>query len=453
MEASTSDVSSSSSSVSIESTGSAGTAPKKPIKKVISELFRLIGGTGTVSETAHLRAAKRLVAARDLILVENTIPDDEDCQVLRCLGVSLLRRAELLLGKTTTVNAQCAAGNLNQAEAAAAATEAAEAEAEAETFYRDVLLVFVLLVASRAQKRRVDRMIAERERENGGVVETESEIETNDEHDHAWMEMSGHDPENTAERVLERAARGVESVRDVADLRAAAVEFFAMVEQSLNMSAIDTASNKRGGHKAGDGVEADIGMDSFLTLSSGKIEELSAVVTGGSSTVLDTIVAAADSEAGQTVLRDMYLSFSLPASFLGRRTSILVQREVSAVATERFPEQTQLAHEAAMAGSVWLWENSSDELALTASLLAGLACLTASGSDIRASIPFDRRVRLPFLTTPSAAPKVTQLAYIPTRNAWVVLKTTRNGIEVTQSATGLDGLKLCTLTIAKSLSV
>ena len=76
MEASTSDVSSSSSSVSIESTGSAGTAPKKPIKKVISELFRLIGGTGTVSETAHLRAAKRLVAARDLILVENTIPDD-----------------------------------------------------------------------------------------------------------------------------------------------------------------------------------------------------------------------------------------------------------------------------------------------------------------------------------------------------------------------------------------
>ena len=450
MEASSDDVSSSSSSVSIEATGSSSSAPKKPIKKVISELFRLIGGAGTISETTHLRAAKRLVAIRDLILVEHIIPDDEDCQILRCLGISLLRRAELLLGKTSTVNARCAAGGLDQAEAAAAATEAAEAEAESETFSRDVVLVFVLLVASRAQKRKVGHLILERE---GGVFETETEMETDGGHDRAWMEMSGHDPEKAADRVLEREVIRVESIQDVADLGAAAVDFFAMFEQCLNMSAIDETSIKRNDHKAGDGVEADLGLDSFLTLSSGKIEELSAVVTGGTSTLLDTIVAAADSEAGQTVLRDMYLSFCLPSSFLGRRTSILVQREIAAIATERYPEKTQLAHEAAMAGSVWLWENSSDELDLTASLLAGLACLTASGSEIRASIPFDRRVRLPFLTTPSAAPNVTQLAYIPSRNTWVVLKVARNGLQVTQSATGLEGLKLCVLALARSLCI
>ena len=62
---------------------------------------------------------------------------------------------------------------------------------------------------------------------------------------------------------------------------------------------------------------------------------------------LSALAMAAESEAGQSVIRDILLSFLLPSSHVGVRRTLLLTRASSTRAGVDFPELVARAHEVA----------------------------------------------------------------------------------------------------------
>ena len=62
---------------------------------------------------------------------------------------------------------------------------------------------------------------------------------------------------------------------------------------------------------------------------------------------LAALSMAAESEAGQSIMRDFLLSFLLPASHVGVRRTLLLTRASSTQAGVDYPELTTRAHEVA----------------------------------------------------------------------------------------------------------
>ena len=167
---------------------------------------------------------------------------------------------------------------------------------------------------------------------------------------------------------------------------------------------------------------------------------------------IETIVAAADSEAGQVVIRDMFLSFTLPITLVGVRRTLLVTREAAHVATQAHPQQTQEGHAVAMQGAVSIWNTSDDETKRTAAVLAGLACLlTRGGPDpIRKADAFGGRVILPFLEArPPADKAVARVMLDRWTNRWSLFRIAGAEPEVLASGQGLEGLVLCAIGLLK----
>jgi len=161
---------------------------------------------------------------------------------------------------------------------------------------------------------------------------------------------------------------------------------------------------------------------------------------------MDSIVAAADSEAGQVVLRDLYLSFILPMTLVGVRRTLLLTREAAHRATQLHPQETQAAHGLAMQGAVWVWANSTDVTRRTCALLAGLACLlTRDGPDpVRKGDAFGGLVGLPFLEPrPPKNRAATRLSLDRWTNRWVLFRLLHGQPEVMGSGVGMDGLSCC----------
>lgn len=162
-------------------------------------------------------------------------------------------------------------------------------------------------------------------------------------------------------------------------------------------------------------------------------------------TSVEMIVNAADSEAGQVVMRDLYLSLVLPMKLVGVRRTLLVSREAAHAATQAHPFETQQGHQVAMQGAPSAWR-SDDVTKRTAAVLAGLACLlTREGPDpIRKSDAFGGRVVLPFLEPrpprDRAAPRV---ALDRWNNRWSLFSLTANSPDVIASGVGLAGLEMC----------
>jgi hypothetical protein len=163
-------------------------------------------------------------------------------------------------------------------------------------------------------------------------------------------------------------------------------------------------------------------------------------------TSVEMIVNAADSEAGQVVMRDLYLSFVLPMKLVGVRRTLLVSREAAHAATQAHPLETQQGHHVAMQGAPSAWGQSDDVTKKTVAVLAGLACLlTREGPDpIRKCDAFGGRVVLPFLEPrpprDRAAPRV---ALDRWNNRWSLFSLTANSPEVLASGIGLAGLEVC----------
>lgn len=165
------------------------------------------------------------------------------------------------------------------------------------------------------------------------------------------------------------------------------------------------------------------------------------------------IVQAAESEAGQSILRDFMLSFLLPASMVGVRRGLLMSRAASTNAGIDHPKAVQRAHDVAMAGSEYIWINGEDELEKMCCLLAGIAILTTKGGDdpIRKLDAFGGRVALPFLETAGAINAGVRLTLVPDARRWILYRLNAKGSpSVLSSLSNFDGLCDSLLALAVS---
>lgn len=172
---------------------------------------------------------------------------------------------------------------------------------------------------------------------------------------------------------------------------------------------------------------------------------------------LAVIVSNAESEAGQMLSRDLLMSMWLPANVVKTRRTLVLSRQASTFAGAEYPEITQRAHEVAMQGAEWCWQNSNHECERMGMLLAGLAIMTTrtSGDDpdaIRKKDAFGGRVQLPFLET---APPLAgmRLVLIPHAKRWILYRLTSHGTpSVVLSQRGFEGFCSCVIQLVASLS-
>ena len=168
---------------------------------------------------------------------------------------------------------------------------------------------------------------------------------------------------------------------------------------------------------------------------------------------LMALADAAESEAGQAILRDMILSFKLPTKAVGVRRCVCLNRESNAAATKQYPEILNHAHEAAMRGAVWSFETDPDPVHKMSALLAGLALVISKHrDDIRKGNAFGGRVVLPFIDSAPIAPLVSRLGLVSDTGDWVVYFTDKIGNpKVKYKSHGYSGFCECVLLLSKSL--
>jgi hypothetical protein len=189
----------------------------------------------------------------------------------------------------------------------------------------------------------------------------------------------------------------------------------------------------------------------FMTLSSRRVQSLGSTER---EQALNSIVSSAESESGQSVLRDIFLSFLLPKKVVGKRRTLLMSRETAAKASKEYPWASALAHEAAMAGAEHLWEHSKSELRRVCALLTGIAMLTTNGTDdtVRKATAFGGLVQLPFLETQPPKRTRPRLALVPTTRSWCLYTLSSNGKPVVEvSQRGIEGLVTAVLLFRDSV--
>lgn len=160
------------------------------------------------------------------------------------------------------------------------------------------------------------------------------------------------------------------------------------------------------------------------------------------------IAQAGESEAGQSVLRDILLSFLLPGGTVGVRRNLLLSRAASTAAGVDHADAVNQAHSVAMAGCEFIWQHGTDPLERACALLAGAAVLTTKGGEdpIRKQDAFVGRVSLPFLETTPPASGVKRLALLADQKRWVLYKTDKkNRPHVLCNLSGFEGLCDCLL--------
>jgi len=160
------------------------------------------------------------------------------------------------------------------------------------------------------------------------------------------------------------------------------------------------------------------------------------------------IAQAGESEAGQSVLRDILLSFLLPSGIIGVRRHLLLSRAASTSAGVDHADAVNQAHSVAMAGCEYIWQRGTDPLERACALLAGAAVLTTKGGEdpIRKQDAFVGRVSLPFFETTPPASGVKRLALLSDQKRWVLYKVDKkNKPHVLCNLTGFEGLCDCLL--------
>lgn len=206
---------------------------------------------------------------------------------------------------------------------------------------------------------------------------------------------------------------------------------------------------RRGGNALTLGQLANYGglffRSSASAMATGLLDNAAPVVDGNDFLTLDAMAIAretgylreerlqgiadcAESEAGQTVLRDLILSFKLPRVVVGVRRTCLLSRESNRLATEQHSEILGGAHDAAMRGARWSWEKDPDRVHKMCALLSGLAVqMCANAQSVRKDDMFNGRVQLPFLETYPVEPGVTRLALLEHSHEWVVYSMSAKG--------------------------
>jgi len=154
------------------------------------------------------------------------------------------------------------------------------------------------------------------------------------------------------------------------------------------------------------------------------------------------LAQAGESEAGQSVLRDLLLSFLLPSSVVGVRRNLLMSRAASTAAGVDHADQVNAAHSCAMAGTEFIWLHGTNPLERACAILAGVAVLITKGGEdpIRKQDAFVGRVGLPFFETTPPNPGVKRLALVPDQRRWVLYKVGKDNVpSVLCNLRGFDG--------------
>lgn len=172
---------------------------------------------------------------------------------------------------------------------------------------------------------------------------------------------------------------------------------------------------------------------------------------------LNGIVDLAESEAGQVSLRDLLLSFTLPLGLLGVRRCVQLSRDSSQEATGLHPPEMQLAHEVAMRGARWTYDEDPNPLHKACALLAGVVVHLGGGgttNDVtRRRDAFAGRVDLPFLETREPSAHRRRLALTVASGTWSVYARDQTGeIRILFSGIGLAGLSDAVLVLLGGVS-
>jgi hypothetical protein len=166
------------------------------------------------------------------------------------------------------------------------------------------------------------------------------------------------------------------------------------------------------------------------------------------------VAQAGESEAGQQIVRDLMLSFLLPAGHVGVRRTLLLTRAASTQAGVDYPALVARSHDVAMTGTEWMFEHGTDQLERLCCLLAGVAVLTTKGDDdpIRKADAFNGRLQLPCFETRPPDPAALRIVLIPHCRRWILYRLDKRGRpKVASSQRGFRGLCDAVLCLVASL--
>ena len=411
-------------------------------EQLVQRLQRKAGNEAErFSLTSHLAAGRVLVRLRDALLAGEALSQRSEMALL-CVGIALRRRW------LSTQNQMSEDDN---------ADTKRDAEDSLELLRKSAKLIFVLLCLVEKRRAEADAEEAARQieafrntpvwsvvaprsrkraREGEGEEEEEEGEEEGGEEDEEGAPTGGEDDEGDWARALRLTAADV-----------------ARMALTVGAAQIGTTGSEDGN----DDDELALlyfrseaaRMATRLLMPSPSADFVTLGTKRGDESVsrakrLLAITQAGESEAGQSILRDMVLSWLLPPRLVGVRRGLLLSRATSTAAGVDWPLAVQRAHDVAMSGCEFIWENGTDELERMCCLLTGLAILTTKGGDdpIRKLDAFKGRVSLPWFET--AAPsddKALRLTLVPEARKWIVFTLGPTGSpRVVSALTGFEGM-------------
>lgn len=406
------------------------------IADLVKKLHSKLGHSNVLSLTDHLKAAKMLCSIRNRLAKDETI-DNKTLVLLLCSGIACHRRWSV--------------GDVGETTAGASAKNEADElkmnEESKELVRASATRIFVLLCVAERQKGHTNEVAASREAVAAAGLSS------------VWAQIAPPPPKKKKAKPV-KGAPAAEEEEELEDRREEPSWSMAThltageVARHALLLGVDCLEDEA--YTAIDGLmglfyrNASANMASSMLMPSGDQDFVSlamakpmAELKGEERTKrLAALSIAAESEAGQSVMRDMLLSFLLPASHAGVRRTLLLTRACSTKAGVDYPELTSRAHQVAMAGAEWIWAQGTDELERLCCMMAGLAVLTTKGGEdpIRKQDAFCGRLQLPFLETAPPPPEAMRITLIPHAKRWVLFRLDQRGMpKILCSLKGFDG--------------
>lgn len=444
-----------------EGSGSRHKKHELTLEDLIKKVHGKLGHSGPLSLTQHLGAVKKIRALRDRLANGESL-DSKTLILMLCTGIACHRR--WAVGETSVGDASGDGGG------GCARDEAAELkmnEDAKELVRGTATLLFTLLC------------LVERKKNRPSNLETAREAVATAGLTSVWAQLR---PKPTPKKKKKRAPNqarnaAAEEEEEEEELDEEDRREQAMWEIATRMSASevarhtltlgvscleDEASNAIDGLMAFFFRSAGANMAESMLMPDGDQDFVSLALAKPMAEMkgderikrLKALSIAAESEAGQSIVRDLLLSFLLPASHVGVRQTLVLTRASSTRAGVDYPELTSRSHEVAMAGSEWIWANGTDELERLCCLMAGLAVLTTKGGEdpIRKQDAFCGRLQLPFFETAPPAPEAMRITLIPHCKRWVLYKLDAKGRpKILCSLRGFEGFCDVALQLVASL--
>ncbi len=224
-----------------------------------------------------------------------------------------------------------------------------------------------------------------------------------------------------------------ELLSELGNVEEAAIQFFRATSSAMFLGKFLSASDVD--DDGGDFCSLNVG--DFLSDANPELKEKQ----------LKGIVDGADSEAGQTVLRDLILSFLLPRELIGVRTTLQLPRDASKRAGEEHGLILARAHDAAMRGAPYSYAEDEDEVHQACALLSGFAMLQLAkekNTDVRAAAPFSGLLQIFFLEAKPRDGK--KIFYDEEETQWSVYSRNEDSqLQIHTRGKNLSGLKSCIL--------